>query len=501
MPPRVLSAILFSPRGGSAHAARALTRGLRKQGWSVTLVAGSRGEHDVHGDAVAFYGDVHAVNFAAALASESPMGYEGPAGTAPLHPSFEDRPGAPDRVFAALDDDEYERQVRAWSRELQHAGAAEADVLHLHHLTPLNEAAARVAPHVPIVGQLHGTELLMLEQIAAGAPPGWAYAERWAARMRGWARRCARLIVAPAAVQRALTLLEVPHERVLAVPGGVDVDLFRPGALDREAFWRRTLVEQPRGWLPGESAGSAHYSEADAKALAAGTVLLFVGRFTAVKRLDRLIGAFGRAQESLRTPAGLVLVGGHPGEWEGEHPAQIAARLRVPQVFLAGWQRHEELPPFFSAAEAVVLTSEREQFGQVLIEGMACGLPAVATRSLGPAAIIEDGETGWLVEPDDEEALAATLVDVVEQQPERRRRGTRAQAVARERYSWTGAAGQLAAVLAEVAGSVRPASQTATLLGSDRPALVVAPAAVDLQVARRIPLELKSAPPGQRDRS
>ena len=34
----------------------------------------------------------------------------------------------------------------------------------------LNEAAARVAPHVPVVGQLHGTELLMLEQIAAGAP-------------------------------------------------------------------------------------------------------------------------------------------------------------------------------------------------------------------------------------------------------------------------------------------------------------------------------------------
>ncbi len=38
-------------------------------------------------------------------------------------------------------------------------------MLHLHHLTPLNEAAARVAPDVPVVGHLHGTELLMLEAI------------------------------------------------------------------------------------------------------------------------------------------------------------------------------------------------------------------------------------------------------------------------------------------------------------------------------------------------
>ena len=172
MAPRVLSAILFSPRGGSAHAARALADGLRTQGCSVTLVAGSRADLGIHGDARAFYGDVHAVKFDAALASGAPLRFEGSVGSAPLHPSFEDRPGAPDRVFAMLDDLDYERHVRAWSRELGRAGAREADVLHLHHLTPLNEAATRIAPHVPVVGQLHGTELLMLEQIAAGAPPG-----------------------------------------------------------------------------------------------------------------------------------------------------------------------------------------------------------------------------------------------------------------------------------------------------------------------------------------
>ena len=53
-----------------------------------------------------------------------------------------------DRLFArlTLDDEEYERQVVSWCRALQSVGAAEADVLHLHHLTPIHEAAARVAP-------------------------------------------------------------------------------------------------------------------------------------------------------------------------------------------------------------------------------------------------------------------------------------------------------------------------------------------------------------------
>jgi glycosyltransferase involved in cell wall biosynthesis len=460
MKPRVLSAILFSPRGGSAHAARALARNLRDQGCAVTLVAGSRSDQGAYGDARAFYGNVHSVSFDAALASDRPQQFAAMAGAAPLHPSFEDRLGAADRVFAMLDDDEYELQVDAWGRELERAGACDADVLHLHHLTPLNEAAARIAPHVPIVGQLHGTELLMLEQIAGADPPDWTYAERWAERLRGWAHDCARLVVAPAGVDRAVSLLNVSPARVVAIPNGVDVDLFTPRAVDRAGFWRRVLVEQPQGSMPGGPPGSLSYHEDDVMALAAGTVLLYVGRFTAVKRLDRLIAAFGRAQERLPAPAGLVLVGGHPGEWEGEHPAEIASRLGVPQVFLAGWHAQEDLPDFLSAADLVVLTSEREQFGQVIVEGMACGLPAVATRSLGPAAIIDDGETGWLVNPGDEMALASALTDAVQHEHERERRGQLARIRARERFSWAAASEQLASLLEEVAagGAHTPAS-------------------------------------------
>jgi glycosyltransferase involved in cell wall biosynthesis len=440
---------MFYPRGGSSHAARALARGLRENGWDVTLIAGSRPDLGGAADASRFFGEVQAVDFGPALATENPLRHE----PVPLHPSYEDRPGAPDRVFAALDDADYERQVQAWASQLARARAEQADVLHLHHLTPINEAAARIAPHVPVVGQLHGTELLMLERIDAGVPPSWRYAERWAERLRAWARRCARLIVVPAGVERAVRVLDAEREKIVALPNGVDTDLFEHREIDRETFWRRALVEDPQGCLPGEEPGSARYAAEDVKRLASGTVLLYVGRFTAVKRLDRLIAAYTRARQITRSPAGLVLVGGHPGEWEGEHPAKIAADLGSPDVYLAGWQDQSKLPEFLSAADAVVMSSEREQFGQVLVEGMACGLPVIAPRMLGPTSIVDDGETGWLVAPDDESALARTLAEVIDDPRERERRGTLARQAALERFSWPSIAGDLASVLERVAGA------------------------------------------------
>jgi glycosyltransferase involved in cell wall biosynthesis len=210
------------------------------------------------------------------------------------------------------------------------------------------------------------------------------------------------------------------------------------------------LVERPEGWLPGQAPGSARYDDDAVARLTAGVALVYVGRFTAVKRLDRLIAAFGRAQKDFAQPAGLVLVGGHPGEWEVEHPADTAARLGVAHVFLAGWQSQEQLPAFFAATDAIVLTSKHEQFGQVLIEAMACDVPAIATRSSGPSAIIEDGRTGWLVEPDDDAALAAALVEAVNDPRERRRRGQAARQTVREHFSWATSAAQLATILEDV---------------------------------------------------
>jgi glycosyltransferase involved in cell wall biosynthesis len=427
--PRALLGVAFFPRGGSAHVVRGLASALPHHGWDVTVLSGSL---PGHGDADRFYAplDVRAVDVV----------------LDDLQSSYEDRPGAPDRIFAALDDDAYERQVAAWARALQRAGAADADVLHLHHLTPLHEAAARVAPHVPVVGHLHGTELLMLERIADGPPDSWTDAERWAERMRAWAARCTRTIVlTERQLPRVEKLLELPAETCVAIPNGVDPSRFAHVDVDRRSHWRRHLVEHPRGWRPGAPEGSVAYAEDQLAVFDGdGPTLLYVGRFTEVKRVGLLIRAFARAQRRFARRTPLVLVGGHPGEWEGEHPYDAIVASGARDVFLAGWQEHDELPAFFAAGDAIVLPSVREQFGSVLVEGMACGLPAVAVDALGPGEIVRHGESGWLVAPDDEEGLAQALVEVVEDPIERRRRGAVARADVVARFGRDAAAGQVA---------------------------------------------------------
>ena len=132
--------LLFYPRGGSAHVARNLAHGAaaRRLGRDDPLRLASRSPA-IPATRARFYRGPRRPpgrHDARAATRRDPL-----AADPPLHPSYEDRPGAPDRVFALLDDDDAEHQVAAWARALQSAGAADADVLHLHHLTPLYEAA------------------------------------------------------------------------------------------------------------------------------------------------------------------------------------------------------------------------------------------------------------------------------------------------------------------------------------------------------------------------
>jgi len=436
-PHKLLMGFYFYPRGGSAHACDAISGQLIANGFDVTLLAGSRSDNAGLGSAEEFYSgtEVRSVDFTGAIASEDPLGFDGGAGTAPMHASYEDRRDAEDPVFASLDDRAFERQVEAWSRELAAAGAAEADVLYLHHLTPLNEAARRIAPEVPVIGHIHGSELLMLERIAAGSPAGWTHDGIWARRMCDWAAGCTRIVVnSPKGLKRASALLDLDPDRFALIPNGFGRD-FAPRHTSRRSHWHRHLVDEPKGWGPGGAPGEVGYRDQDLGALE-GTTLLAIGRFTEVKRLPLLIEAFAAAKPRFRQPTGLVLLGGYPGEWEGEHPLDAIERVGATDVFLAGWQPHRDLPAFLNASDLLVHPSVNEQFGQVLVEAMACGVPAIAVERGGPATIVDHDETGWLIGPDDREALTEAIVQAVNDPVGRQLIGRAARGKAVESYSW-----------------------------------------------------------------
>jgi glycosyltransferase involved in cell wall biosynthesis len=368
--------------------------------------------------------------------------------------------------MAGLDDAAFEHLVAEWRRILMAPGVLDGvAVAHLHHLTPVHEAMARLRSGLPVVTHLHGTELLMLEAVGRGAP--WPHAETWARRMRGWARRSARVLASSApARDDAIRLLGLDPDRVEVLPNGVDARVFdghRASPAERSARWRRWLSEDPRGWSPDDPRpGSIGYPPDRLGPLEdpAATVVLFVGRFTEVKRAALLVRAHALARERLGRPLPLVLWGGAPGEWEGEHPAGAAADSPWGrEVFLAGWRGHDELPGALAASDVLAVPSVVERFGLVYVEAMAMGVPPIACAAGAPPSFIDaDGaspaRSGWLVRPDDEESLAEALVAAAADPAERALRGANGRRMVLARFSWDTIARRVAAIYDEaVAGS------------------------------------------------
>ena len=485
----VVMGLLFYPRGGSAYVVRYLTPALVRADWSVSLAVGSLGRPGAQTHAPTFFAglDVHAVGYDDAVRTFD-AGGDAIAAPTPMHPSYEDRADVPDVVLASVDPTLAAHLSAVWDEPLRAAGAERADLLHLHHLTPQHDAARRNWPAVPVVAHLHGTELKLIEGIRERAAiarklgetlstmpasvadlgaatsvldpaeletlhstrwPSWRHGEFWDAHLTGQARAADHLIaVSPQTRDAAIGALGIEPGDVTVIPNGVDIEQFRPrqhrqGA--RRATFRRVLVEDPRGWSESGPPGTLAYDEADLDRILGEhedrTVLLFVGRFLHFKRVPALIRAFADARTRFTRPASLVIWGGHPGEWEGEHPATVAEAVGREGIYFAGWRGHDDLPEALAACDALVVPSVEDPYPQVPLEAMAVGLPVLACASGGLLSMVNldpDRPTGWLVAPDDPRALSDALVAVVGHPDEIVRRGANALAHAKAELSWDG---------------------------------------------------------------
>jgi glycosyltransferase involved in cell wall biosynthesis len=198
-------------------------------------------------------------------------------------------------------------------------------------------------------------------------------------------------------------------ERLIEMPNGVDVERFSPGS---------NPALRERLGIPGDGIVAAFVATLD--------------RAHHFKRLDVAIDALGRDEAG---DVHLLVAGG--GELLDDYRVRARAAGLGERVHFLGRVPHAELPEVLRAADFMLLTTEPpESFGIVLIEAMACGLPAVATEYPGVGAVIDPGGNGLLVSPGDVAAVAEAVGSMARMDPAKRRRMGDAGRVKCER-EWT----------------------------------------------------------------
>jgi phosphatidylinositol alpha-1,6-mannosyltransferase len=223
--------------------------------------------------------------------------------------------------------------------------------------------------------------------------------------------------------------------RGLIVPPGVDVGRFRPvhdaaaGAATRKQFG-----------LP-----------------AAAPLVLGVSRLVPRKGFDVLIDAVARldrrqfpsAAEPLSEPVHVALAGAGR---DRRRLARRAARAGLAGRFhLLGRVPDGDLAPLYGAADVFAMCCrerwgglEAEGFGIVFVEAAACGIPAVAGRSGGAGEAVEDGVTGFVVDPGDAGAVADAVDRLLADPALRRTMGAAGRARAERDFAYDGLAARLA---------------------------------------------------------
>lgn len=136
-------------------------------------------------------------------------------------------------------------------------------------------------------------------------------------------------------------------------------------------------------------------------------VVAAIGRLVPIKRLDRLIDAFGILAR--RVPSARLYLVGDGSEREALRARAAAAGLDE-RVAFVGWSA--ETPDWYAASDVVALTSDREGTPLALIEAAAAGRPVVATDVGGVADVVADGLTGFIAPAGDTAALADRLTQL-----------------------------------------------------------------------------------------
>lgn len=195
--------------------------------------------------------------------------------------------------------------------------------------------------------------------------------------------------------------------RIKVIPMGIDTDHFKPAPKPKY------LIEKYD--LKGKF------------------TILFAGRLTSIKGVIYLMRSLKDLKEA-GVPFKAIIVGEGPDRTKHERYVKESGLEEV--VVFAGWVGKEELLDYYHVADVFVGPSLHEAQGLVFLEAQATGLPVIATRVGGLPDSVNDGETGYLVQTRDSQAITEKLQLLYNEPKLRKRMSENAHKSVGEHFSW-----------------------------------------------------------------
>jgi glycosyltransferase involved in cell wall biosynthesis len=329
---------------GSGVVASELASRLANRGNDITLVYGTN-RNDLERTSVQPVAQTYYVRFNSSEQDGLPFPVVGMSNEMPY----------PSTTFSSLKGDRLDLYIDVWRKHIrQSIQVAKPDIIHVHHLWLLAHIAHEVAPEIPIVVSLHGTDL----HRTVDAPH---IRDLITLSVKGIRRF---IVLNRQMIQDTCNIYGVDAKNFVILGNGFAGEIFHPFVQPRTSI----------SFLSG--------------VLDSIPLVTFIGKFARWKGLHHLLNAFARIDPS-SGDAPLLIIAGAGSVSVEEGYQQQARHLGVgDRVRFVGHLTHNEVAQLLNTSRVFVLPSFHEPFGLVLLEAIACGCRVISANQGGPSEFV-----------------------------------------------------------------------------------------------------------------
>ncbi len=276
----------------------------------------------------------------------------------------------------------------------------ELDLLHVHYAIPHSVSAmlakqmlAATPPrrNLPFVTTLHGTDITLV-----GLDRSYLPITRFSIEQSDGVTAISQYLR-----NRTISIFDIKNH-IEVIPNFVNCDDYT-----RNPKWRESRIE----YVSNEE-----------------RLLVHLSNFRPVKRVLDVIEIFDRVRKKI--PSKLLLIGDGPDRSQAEWLA-VQKGIHEHVLFLG---KQDQIREKLALSDVMLMPSELESFGLAALEGMACEVVPIATRTGGVPEVIEHGVSGFLADVGDVETMARYAIDLLSDESALRAMGKRARAAAQEKY-------------------------------------------------------------------